>query len=98
MVVWLAPSDAIIEQTVNTLSNVNHPYRQKIDQDFAGKVGVYTKEQLKNDDSKAKLALGKKWDMMGGSKCKYYMVFEHKEMEIQGSYMMDKFIEILKNL
>lgn len=64
----------------------------------AGKVGVYTKEQLKNDDSKAKLALGKKWDMMCGSKFKYYMVFEHKEMEIQGSYMMDKFIEILKNL
>ena len=48
VVVWLAPSDAIIEQTVNTLSNVNHPYRQKIDQDFAGKVGVYTKEQLLN--------------------------------------------------
>lgn len=55
-------------------------------------------EQLKNDDSKAKLALGKKWDMMCGSKFKYYMVFEHKEMEIQGSYTMDKFIEILKNL
>ena len=48
VVVWLAPSDAIIEQTVNTLSNVNHPYRQKIDQDFAGKVCVYTKEQLLN--------------------------------------------------
>ena len=55
-------------------------------------------EQLKNDDSKAKLALGKKWDMMCGSKFKYYMVFEHKEMEIQGSYTMDKFIEILKSL
>ena len=98
MVVWLAPSDAIIEQTVNTLSNVNHPYRQKIDQDFAGKVGIYTKEQLKNDDSKAKLALGKKWDMMCGSKFKYYMVFEKSDMQIQGSYTMDRFIEILKNL
>lgn len=55
-------------------------------------------EQLKNDDSKDKLALGKKWDYMCGSKFKYYMVFEHKNMEIQGSYTMDRFIEILKNL
>lgn len=42
-------------------------------------------EQLKNDDSKDKLALGKKWDYMCGSKFKYYMVFEHKDMEIPGS-------------
>lgn len=55
-------------------------------------------EQLKNDDSKDKLALGKKWDYMCGSRFKYYMVFEHKDMEIQGSYTMDRFIEILKNL
>ena len=55
-------------------------------------------EQLKNDDSKDKLTLGKKWDLMCGSKFKYYMVFEHKDMEIQGSYTMDRFIEILKNL
>lgn len=55
-------------------------------------------EQLKNDDSKAKLQLGKKWDMMCGEKFKYYMVFEHKDMEIQGSYTMDRFIEIIKNL
>ncbi len=55
-------------------------------------------EQLKNDDSKDKLALGKKWDYMCGSKFKYYMVFEHKDMEIQGSYTMDRFIEILRNL
>ena len=55
-------------------------------------------EQLKNDDSKDKLALGKKWDYMCGSRFKYYMVFEHKDMEIPGSYTMDRFIEILKNL
>ena len=55
-------------------------------------------EQLKNDDSRAKLYLGKKWDMMCGEKYKYYMVFDHKDMEIQGSYTLDKFIEILKNL
>ena len=45
-VVWLVPSDAILKQTVNHLTDHNHPYRQAIDADFGGKVEVYTKEQL----------------------------------------------------
>ena len=48
VVVWLVPSDSILTQTIRTLSDVNHPYRQKLDQDFAGRVGVYTKEMLLN--------------------------------------------------
>ena len=48
VVVWLVPSDSILTQTVRNLSNVNHPYRQKLNQDFAGRVGVYTKEMLLN--------------------------------------------------
>lgn len=48
VVVWLVPSDSILTQTIRTLSDVNHPYRQKLDQEFAGRVGVYTKEMLLN--------------------------------------------------
>lgn len=48
VVVWLVPSDSILTQTVRNLSDVNHPYRQKLDQDFAGHVGVYSKEMLLN--------------------------------------------------
>lgn len=48
VVAWLVPSNAILEQTIRTLSDVNHPYRQKIDMDFAGRVQVLTKEQLLN--------------------------------------------------
>lgn len=48
VVVWLVPSDSILTQTVRNLSDVNHPYRQKLDQDFSGRVGVYTKEMLLN--------------------------------------------------
>ena len=55
-------------------------------------------EQLKNDDNKAKLPLGKKWDNMCAKRFKYYMVFEKSDMQIQGSYTMDRFIEILRNL
>lgn len=47
-VVWLVPSDAIMQQTIANLMNTEHPYRQKIDVDFSGKVEVYTKEQLLN--------------------------------------------------
>ena len=47
-VVWLVPSDAILSQTVANLSNPDHPYRQRINMDFSGKVNVYTKEQLLN--------------------------------------------------
>ena len=48
VVVWLVPSDPILNQTIKTLSNITHPYRQKLESDFAGRVGVYTKEQLLN--------------------------------------------------
>ena len=48
VVVWLVPSDSILSQTVRNLSDVNHPYRQRLDQEFAGRVGVYTKEMLLN--------------------------------------------------
>ncbi len=48
VVVWLVPSDSILTQTIRTLSDVAHPYRQRLDQDFAGRVGVYTKEMLLN--------------------------------------------------
>ena len=48
VVAWLVPSNAILEQTIKTLSDVNHPYRQRLDFDFSGRVVVYTKEQLLN--------------------------------------------------
>ena len=46
VVVWLVPSDSILTQTIHNLDNADHPYRQRLNQDFNGNVGVYTKEQL----------------------------------------------------
>jgi type III restriction enzyme len=45
-VVWLVPSNAILEQTIRNLSDPAHPYRQRLERDFRGRVEVYTKEQL----------------------------------------------------
>ncbi|MDO4805292.1 MAG: DEAD/DEAH box helicase family protein, partial [Lachnospiraceae bacterium] len=45
-VVWLVPSDAILRQTVGAFTDSDHPYRQRLDADFGGRVEVYTKQQL----------------------------------------------------
>jgi len=47
-VVWLVPSDAILRQTLKNLKDTFHPYRQKIDVDFSGKVEVFNKKELLN--------------------------------------------------
>lgn len=44
-VVWLVPSEAILTQTYKALSNSDHPYRQRLDVDFGGRIQVYSKEQ-----------------------------------------------------
>ena len=43
--VWLVPSEAILAQTRKALENPDHPYRQRLDVDFGGRVQVYSKEQ-----------------------------------------------------
>ena len=46
VVIWLVPSDTILKQTYKNLSNPGHPYRQRLQVDFADRVTVYNKEQL----------------------------------------------------
>lgn len=48
IVVWLVPSDAILSQTIKNLKDTSHPYRQRLDLDFGGRVEVYSKEELLN--------------------------------------------------
>lgn len=45
MVVWLVPSNTILEQTLRNLRNKNHPYRERIDTDFQNKVEIFDKQQ-----------------------------------------------------
>ena len=48
VVVWLVPSDAILEQTLTTLRDANHPYRRQINTDFGGRVEVLDRAQAQN--------------------------------------------------
>lgn len=41
LVLWLVPSNTIRRQTVETLKNTSHPYRQALDDPFAGRVRVF---------------------------------------------------------
>ncbi len=45
-VVWLVPWSNLLDQTVNNLSNPDHPYRQKLDSLFNHRVEVYQKKDL----------------------------------------------------
>lgn len=46
VVVWLAPSLTIVEQTLRALKDPAHPYRRRVAQDFSGRVAVHDKESL----------------------------------------------------
>lgn len=45
-VVWLVPWSNLLQQTVRTLSDPEHPYNQKLKQLFQNRVEVYQKDQL----------------------------------------------------
>ena len=45
-VVWLVPSVTILDQTLRNLKDPGHPYRQKINTHFGGRVEVYDKTAL----------------------------------------------------
>jgi superfamily II DNA or RNA helicase len=45
LVLWLVPSDAIRTQTLNSLKDRNHPYREALDQQFNSNVKVFTVEE-----------------------------------------------------
>ena len=46
LVIWLVPSESIFRQTLQNLQQPGHPYREKLNQLFGGRVQVVNKEQL----------------------------------------------------
>ena len=48
VVVWLVPSNSILDQTVQALQDKDHPYRHRLDVDFQSRVEVCTKDELLN--------------------------------------------------
>ncbi|MDD5608921.1 MAG: DEAD/DEAH box helicase family protein [Ignavibacterium sp.] len=48
LVIWLVPSNAILEQTYNCLIDNNHPYRQALNQAFNGNVEILRIEEARS--------------------------------------------------
>ncbi|MDO9352058.1 MAG: DEAD/DEAH box helicase family protein, partial [Solirubrobacteraceae bacterium] len=46
VVIWLVPWSNLLQQTVDALSNPEHPYRQKLNTLFNHRVEIYQKEDL----------------------------------------------------
>jgi type III restriction enzyme len=55
LVLWLVPSDAIRQQTLKSLKDKNHPYREAIDLHFDGSVKVFTIEEALSGITKSDL-------------------------------------------
>lgn len=46
LVVWLVPTLSILEQTVKNLTNIDHPYRHRLNDLFNGRVQIYEKSEV----------------------------------------------------
>ena len=46
IILWLVPSDSILQQTLSALKDTRHPYRKKLNIDFNNNVQVYTKQDI----------------------------------------------------
>ena len=55
-------------------------------------------DHLDGDDSKDKLDVGRKWQEQAGRLYRYFMVFENKELGMDGAYTLDEFAEIMKDI
>ena len=55
-------------------------------------------DHLENTETKYKLELGRAWQNMAGSSFRYYMVFQSKDLNLNGAIQFDKFCELMKNL
>ena len=51
-----------------------------------------------NAESREKIKLGRAWQNAAGSQYRYYMVFQNKDLHLEGAYRFDEFLKILGEL
>lgn len=56
-------------------------------------------DQLENAESREKIRLGRAWqDAAGKQAYRYYMVFQNKDLQMEGAYRFDEFLTLLRAL
>lgn len=90
----------IIERKGFRLNGAFNHYPDFIAQTKSGKTLLIEAkgDYLDGDDSRAKLALGRKWQSLAGREYRYFMVFKEKELGLDGAYSLDKFIGMIKDV
>ncbi len=82
------------------LNGFIHHYPDFIVMTKKGKVvAIETKgDHLENAESKQKLELGRAWQNAAGGQYRYYMVFQSKNLNLDGAIQFDKFLTLLEEL
>ena len=55
-------------------------------------------DYLANDESKQKLSIGKLWEAKAGNNYRYFMVFNNKDLKLDGAYTLDEFMGVMRKL
>ena len=83
------------------LNGFRNQYPDKIGHTNSGKIIlIETKgDQLENAESREKIRLGRAWqDAAGKQAYRYYMVFQNKDLQMEGAYRFDEFLTLLREL
>ncbi len=55
-------------------------------------------DYLDGGNSKERLELGRLWQSQAGRMYRYFMVFKNKDFKLDGAYMLDEFVDLMKEL
>lgn len=55
-------------------------------------------DYLANDESKQKLSIGRLWESKAGTDYRYFMVFKNKDLKLDGAYVLDEFVGVMKKM
>ena len=55
-------------------------------------------DHLGNENSRAKLKLGRQWAALAGNLYRYFMVFDKEKLNESGSYTLEEMVGVLKDL
>ena len=83
------------------LNGFRNHYPDFIVRTISGKIIlIETKgDQLENAESREKIRLGRAWqDAAGKQAYRYYMVFQNKDLKMEGAYRFDEFLTLLREL
>lgn len=58
----------------------------------------YKGDDRDNSDSERKLKLGHKWQDKSGDAYRYFMVFKNRNFGIDGAYILDDFVRVMREL